>query len=187
MRARNVIGGISYRSMTDAELPRLADIDRSETIRTAFEARGVELVQVAVEWDVTTFLAHGDGDHTIAAQIAFCRRHLAADAIMIGGFHRDQLVGIGLLTPEVRPRMAQLAYLQVSRPHRRTGVGSSIARMLIGVARDRGSDRIYVSATPSQSAVSFYRRLGFAPVAHPLPELYELEPRDIHMIMQLGE
>jgi GNAT superfamily N-acetyltransferase len=104
---------------------------------------------------------------------------------MIGAFRGGSLVGVGVITPGIRPGMAQLAYLHVTQPYRRKGVASSIARTLIGVARDLGSRRIYVSATPSQSAVGFYRSLGFQPAAEPLPELFALEPEDIHMILDL--
>lgn len=52
-------------------------------------------------------------------------------------------------------------------------------------ARATGAEQIYVSATPSQSAVGIYMRFGFEPVEDPLPELYELEPDDIHMAKML--
>jgi hypothetical protein len=42
-----------------------------------------------------------------------------------------------------------------------------------------------VSATPSESAVGIYLRMGFEPVDEPLVELYELEPEDIHMAKML--
>jgi hypothetical protein len=51
-------------------------------------------------------------------------------------------------------------------------------------ARDAGHETLYVSATPSGSAIGFYRSEGFAP-AEPLPELFEKEPEDIHMIKRL--
>lgn len=44
---------------------------------------------------------------------------------------------------------------------------------------------LYVSATPSESAVGFYRSMGFAPTTEPDPRLFALEPKDIHMIMAL--
>jgi N-acetylglutamate synthase-like GNAT family acetyltransferase len=58
-------------------------------------------------------------------------------------------------------------------------------RRLLALARELGAIRVYVSATPSQSAVEFYRGLGFELVSEPLPELYALEPEDIHMILEL--
>ncbi len=177
---------LSYRKMTEAELPKLADIDRSETVRVGFEFHDGDLLEMSVLWDIPNFFGQGDGDHTLARQLDFCRRHLAAGAIMVGAFDDQTLAGIGLLTPEVRPGLAQLVYLHVSSPHRREGIASSIAQRLLELARGLGAERVYVSATPSQSAVEFYRSVGFVPTAQPLPELYAEEPEDIHMVLQLG-
>jgi ribosomal protein S18 acetylase RimI-like enzyme len=106
-------------------------------------------------------------------------------AITIGAFDGGKLAAIGVLTPSIRPMMAQLAYLHVSAPYRRKGIASEIARKLLAYARAVGSRRVYVSATPSQSAVGFYRSFGFEVTEEPLQELLELEPDDIHMILEL--
>ena len=177
---------ITYRRMTEAELAKLRDIDRSETIRVGYELRDGHLFQMSVDWDAPDFFREGDGEHTVAHQIAFCRGHLEAKATMIGAFDSEKLVGVGLLTPEVRPKMAQLSYLQVSSAFRRRGIGTAIVGRLLQRAREEDAKWVYVSATPSQSAVEFYENFGFTPVAEPLPELYALEPHDIHMIMELG-
>jgi predicted N-acetyltransferase YhbS len=184
--ARSQVSPFSYRKMTEAELPKLADIDRSETVHVGFEFHDGDLVEMSVLWDIPNFFGQGDGDHTLTRQLDFCKRHLAAGAMMVGAFDDEALVGIGLLTPEVRPGLAQLAYLHVSAPHRREGIASSIAQRLLELARGLGAERVYVSATPSQSAVEFYKNVGFVPTAQPLPELYAQEPEDIHMVLQLG-
>jgi hypothetical protein len=41
------------------------------------------------------------------------------------------------------------------------------------------------SATPSLSTVRFYLGRGFEPMSEPLPELYKLEPDDVHMQKRL--
>jgi GNAT superfamily N-acetyltransferase len=178
-------GALTYRWMTEAELSRLADIDRAETVRVGYEQHGARLVELAVDWDDPGFFKEGDGEHSVAHQVAFCRRHLAAGARMIGAFDGETLVGVGVLTPEVRPRTAQLAYLHVSAAYRRRGVAGSLFGRLLSWAREQGAETVYVSATPSQSAVSFYRRQGFEPINDPLPELYALEPEDIQMRLLL--
>ena len=42
-----------------------------------------------------------------------------------------------------------------------------------------------VSATPSENTVRFYLRRGYRPMAEPFPELFELEPDDIHLAKPL--
>ena len=177
---------ITYRAMTEEELPKLADIDRSETIREAFAVESGELTAIAVEWDDPGWSRAGDGEHTVVHQIDFCRRHLGAGAAMVGAFEADRLAGAGLLTPEIRPGMAQLAFLYVGAPYRRRGVGTALVRRLFGLARALGAERVYVSATPSRATVEFYARVGFALAADPLPELYAFEPEDIHMVALLA-
>jgi GNAT superfamily N-acetyltransferase len=175
---------ISYRTIDESKLSKLSDIDRTEVIRVGYEVRSGDLIEKDVMWDTPNFLLDGDGEHTIAAQIAFCKSHMERDGIGIGAFDGEALAAIGIFTPNIRPEMDQLSYLQVSETYRRRGIASEIVRQLLENARDRGSKRIYVSATPSESAVGFYKSFGFKLVNKPIPELYELEPEDIHMILE---
>jgi GNAT superfamily N-acetyltransferase len=178
---------ISFRKLAAPELSLIEDIDRTERIRIGYEVSDGKLVEKDVDWDAPNFIKDGVGEHSIAHQVEFCQGHMARNAISIGAFEHGVLVGIGVLTPDIRPGMGQLAYLQVSAHRRRRGIGSAIARQLLQHARDRGSKSVYVSATPSESAVGFYRSLGFDLVEEPLPELYELEPEDIHMVVELDD
>jgi len=176
---------IAIRWMVGEELQKLIQIDRSEIIRVGYWAQKDKLVHGPVNWDVPPFSSEGLGEHSLAAQIAFCRRHLDNGARMVGAFDSERLVGVGVLTPEVRPGVAQLAYLQVSSGYRRMGIATGIVSMLTEWAAEEGARQIYVSATPSDSAVGFYLKEGYVPVDEPLPELFELEPEDIHMAKTL--
>lgn len=60
-----------------------------------------------------------------------------------------------------------------------------LADTLIRAAQVSDAEWLYVSATPSRSAVGFYTSLGFLPTQNAHPELYALEPDDIHMIRPL--
>jgi ribosomal protein S18 acetylase RimI-like enzyme len=80
--------------------------------------------------------------------------------------------------------MAQLVFLQVSDGYRRQGIASRLTAECIRMARADGAKKLYVSATPSESAVGFYQTQGFRLVDKPNPELYALEPEDIHMFMK---
>lgn len=53
------------------------------------------------------------------------------------------------------------------------------------IAREAGSRRMYVSSTPSSSAVGFYIAQGCKLAEEVDPELYALEPDDIHLILDL--
>lgn len=176
---------ITYRWLRDDEIGRLADIDRSETVRVGYVIRDGKLTANPVSWDIPGFRTEGGGEHTLAAQIRFCQGHIQNGARMVGAFVDDRMVGLGVVTPEIRPQMSQLAYLHVSLAYRRHGVASRLTREMIEHSRASGAKRMYVSATPSESAVGFYLRWGFAPTSEPIPELFAHEPEDIHMVREL--
>jgi GNAT superfamily N-acetyltransferase len=110
---------------------------------------------------------------------------VSADSIALGSFDGGRLVGIGVVTLHVRPRVAQLAYLYVTDGYRARGVGGRLSDELEQIARDAGDTAMVVSSTPSRNTVRFYRGRGFEPMAEPFPELFELEPDDIHMSKDL--
>jgi ribosomal protein S18 acetylase RimI-like enzyme len=177
---------IFHRWMGPEEIGRIAEIDRAEQVRIGYEVQEGELSKLHVQWDIPNFIHEGKGEHTLQEQIDFCQGHLDRGGIMIGAFQGEALVGIGLLQPEIRDGLAQLAYLHVSSGYRRLGVGSRLMEEMLKEAKNRRSERIYVSATPTESAVGFYLSHGFHPVETPIPELFDLEPEDIHMVKALG-
>ena len=180
-----IIETIQYRWLNESDLVMLAEIDRSEHITLTYHQEGGQLTTMAVDWQVPTWLSEGDGDHSLEQIIVFCSEHLKRGGIMKGAVVTDLLIGVGILHQDIRPSMDQLAFLHVSREYRRQGIASEITGDLCRLAREGGARSIYVSATPSESAVSFYRYHGFEPVTDPIPELYALEPEDIHLIKEL--
>ena len=79
------------------------------------------------------------------------------------------------------PRFAQLAFLHVSAAYRAEGIGSRLSDDLEQMAQAAGNSEMVVSATPSENTVRFYLGRGYQLMAQPLPELFELEPEDVHM------
>ncbi len=176
---------IAYRWLEPDEVSKLKDIDRSEQIRIGYKYVEGELQSMDVNWDTPSWFIDRDGEHSVASHIRFCQGHLERNGRMYGAFHEQKLVGIGIIQPNVAAGTAQLAYLHVSNGYRQKGIGNQIVAVLLGEARRLGAVRMYVSATPSGSAVNFYLSHGFEPTAAPIPELFELEPDDIHMLKVL--
>jgi N-acetylglutamate synthase-like GNAT family acetyltransferase len=56
---------------------------------------------------------------------------------------------------------------------------------ILKLAREKGATSIYVSATPSESAIGFYRSMRFDLAEKVNKVLFELEPEDIHMTRPL--
>jgi hypothetical protein len=54
------------------------------------------------------------------------------------------------------------------------------------LTREQGDAMMVVSSTASENTVRFYLGREFEPMAEPLPELYQLEPEDVHMHKKLA-
>ncbi len=102
-----------------------------------------------------------------------------------GAFEDDVMLGIIVYRPHLTVDMAQLDALFVDKKHRQQGIATQLTRLLEQQAIADGHGRLYVSATESASAVGFYMSQGFIPTQDVHPELYALEPDDIHMIKVL--
>jgi predicted N-acetyltransferase YhbS len=85
-------------------------------------------------------------------------------------------------------RPSRFALIAVgSNEVRPCGVASLLWGAAIDRARGNGAGAIYVSATPSDSAVGFYLSRGcrLATRSELNDHLYELEPDDVHLICEL--
>ena len=171
---------ITYREMAPAELPgRATEIDVSEHGAVVYTWIDGELKAVPEAWDRprwTTETWHQEKWSTVLS---------LAGVRAWGAFHQEQLVGLVVYRPHLTAGMAQLAALFVSKDHRRQGIAARLTGEVGRQAKRDGHARLYVSATPSESAVNFYQRQGFVPTQDTHAELYELEPEDIHMVKEL--
>jgi GNAT superfamily N-acetyltransferase len=176
---------VKFRRLARTELWRVAEIDRTERIDLLYEQRGTELVEWRGDWSSPAWDPDGYGDHSVEAQRHVLEHYVEAGGIAIGAFSGRRLVGIGVVVPHLRPEIAQLAYLHVSHGFRAAGIGSRLSDDLGLIARDAGDTEIVVSATPSENTVRFDMCRGYKLMAQPLPELFELEPEDVHMTKAL--
>lgn len=176
---------IEYRQLDTHELARVREIDRTERIDRLYIQRGTDLATIDGDFNAPPWRADGGGEHSIAHQVEECERWVAAGGVALGAFDGDHLVGIGIVVPHLRPGIAQLAFLHVSNGFRDRGIGRRLSDELDAIARAAGDTTIVVSATPSVHTVEFYRRRGYAPTATPVPELFELEPEDVHLEKRL--
>lgn len=120
-------------------------------------------------------------------EVGLVRDHARA-GVAVGAFDGRRLVALGVVgSAPVRgdPRELQLAFLYVGREYRRRGIAGRLFRWLCEVALRRGARRLYVSATPSESALGFYRSRG-ARLADPVDaDLFAREPEDVHLVLEL--
>lgn len=171
--------------MEPSQLARIGEIDRSEHVTQEYSYRRARLETRPVDLQVPTWSRSGDHEHSVQAKIDEWRPILDRGGTLLGAFDAEILAGFAIYRPHLAEGVANLAVLHVSRQYRRKGVASLLTGEVVRLARSDGATRLYVSATPSGSAVGFYRSLGFEPTDEPNPALYALEPDDIHMILEL--
>lgn len=169
------------RPLADAELARAAEIDVSEAGDRLYRGDRGGLDTYREDWRREPW-----STDEWAATLALWRERLRPD-LMLGAFDGQGLVGLASLRWRLRQDTAQLTTLHVSRQARRGGVASRLCQEIVRLARADGAHWLYVSATPSDSAVGFYLRQGFRPTDRIDAGLYALEPEDIHMLMPLRD
>lgn len=168
-----------------SDLPRIAEIDRSEHVTLGYTVQGGRLESAAVDWRVPRWPRDPSDPFSVARHIRDWAPLLEEGGVLLGALEEGRLLGFAILRPELEEGVAQLAALFVSRAARRRGIATELTRAVIERARAGGASRLYVSATPSESAVGFYRSQGFALAECVHPELYRLEPEDVHMTREL--
>jgi len=176
---------IAYRRLAVSDLGRLGEIDRTERIDRIYMQHGTRLEQLAGARSSPPWDREGTGEHSVAGLRAMLEHVAARGATAVGAFSDGRLVGIGVVLPHIRPGVAQLVALYVSSTYRGHGIGKRLTGDLELVALDAGDTEMVVSSTPSANTVQFYLGRDFEPTGDPLPELYELEPEDIHMRKRL--
>src|SRR4051794_5899420 len=174
---------MNVRRLEPIDVALVARIDRSEHVEVQYRIDGGRLVEAPVVMaDIPTWDPDGSGEHSVASHVAFCASVVADGAALLGAFDDEsELMGLATVHPRFEPGLAWLATLHVSRPHRRQGAASALWATGAVLAREAGARSLYVSATPTGSAIGFYLGRGCR-LADPVhPELFAQEPDDIHL------
>lgn len=175
-------GRIEIRELGADCVELIREIDRSEHIDTQYAVKDGRLRSERVEIEVPQWDPEGHGDHSSARRITEFRPIVENGAILLGAFIDDLLAGIAIVDPLFEEETAWFAFLHVSRAYRRRGVASALWSAGAEIAAAADATSIYVSATPSGSAVGFYSSRGCRLAAAPHPALLAKEPEDIHLI-----
>ena len=178
---------MEVRALGIEDLGILAGIDRSEHIDVQYSVEDGQLVECPVAMaDVPPWDPVGEGPDSVAAKVAFCRQCLEAGGEFLAAYEDDDLLGVAVVDGRLEPDLAWLAFLHVSRPHRRRGVATTLWNSALRIAKAAGAHSMYVSATPTGSAVGFYLAHG-CELADPVhPRLFAEEPEDIHLVVAVG-
>lgn len=174
---------IEYRMLEQSEIKNLRDIDRSEVIDEVYHFRNSQLVLEKEHYDMKGFKP-GDLENIIEHQNTI----IGNGGIVIGAFDGDVLVGVTSLEKRFRGKMKKymkMDILFVSKNYRGKGIARTLVQMIGEQARAMGADALYISATPSKHTVEFYMSCGAKLVDELDPELFKMEPKDIHLELEI--
>jgi|HigsolmetaAR202D_1030399.scaffolds.fasta_scaffold00337_28 Predicted acetyltransferase len=174
---------IYYRLLQRHELPLLWTIERRETIRRIYRFRDGQLIPEDGNFD-----AHGWPPNEAQIYGPILDECFDRGGLFFGCFDDDKLVGLSALDTIWRgPQddLLQLEMMHVSNPYRGRGIGRELFRQAAEAAYQKGAKGLYISATPSEHTIGFYRSFGAEPTEHPDPELFAREPEDIHLVCPL--
>jgi GNAT superfamily N-acetyltransferase len=180
---------VKVRRLEARDVALVASIDRSEHVEVQYRVEHGHLVEGPVPAsmvEIPPWDPDGSGAHSVASHTAFYASVVAEGAALFGAFDDDgEVLGLASVNPTFEPGLAWFAALHVSRAHRRRGVASALWDACAALAREAGARSLYVSATPTGSAVGFYLGRGCR-LADPVhPALFADEPEDIHLVCPL--
>ena len=168
------------RELKRSEVDSVWRVDRSELVEAVYHLEGGELVLRPEHHDVPGW---PPGERELYGPILMdC---FDAGGTFYGTFDdAGELVAVAVLESRFIGKakdQLQLKFLHVSRACRGQGLGGKLFAMAAVRARELGARRLYISSTPSQNTVDFYLSLGCRLAEEIDPDLYELEPGDIHL------
>jgi predicted N-acetyltransferase YhbS len=169
---------ITRRELRREEIALVWTIDRRETIDNIYVVENGALVMRPHRIDVRGWPPGEAEKYTPILLECFDR-----GGWFHGAFDGGKLVGAVVLDAKRIGRgkdQLQLEFLHVSNAYRGKGLGKRLFELARATARERGARRLYVSATPSENTVNFYRRRGCVLTREPDAELFAREPEDIH-------
>jgi len=172
------------RALTESDLPLLALIDRSELVKECYRVESGELILYPARFDMRGW-PEGEAEENARVLEKSWRN---------GGWLHGLFDGVTLVAAVVVDnrvihnqglKMRQLKFLHISRAWRGQGLGGRLFALACEHGREVGADALYVSATESRNTVEFYQRQGCRLLTQPDPELFALEPLDIHFYCRL--
>jgi len=175
---------VIIRELTREEIEQIRTLDRTEVIDNVYYVQGGQLVLKPEYYDMHGWPPGEADKYTPILYDCFDR-----GGSFYGAFEDTRLIGAVVLESKFigkAQEQLQLKFLHVSRSHRKTGLGRVLFERAVEKARAMNARRLYISATPSENTVNFYLHLGCVVTQEIDPELFVLEPDDIHLEYDLS-
>jgi len=170
---------LRIRDIKREEIKEIRELDRSEIVEQIFYYRNGKLVLEDEYYDVKNWNLE-ELEHIIRDLYDLYDQ----GGIFYGAFISHKLIGIIALETKFigsNNDQLQVVFLHVEHNYRDKGLGTNLMNLVIKRARNMGAKKLYISATPSKHTIDFYLGLGCKLASEINPELFKLEPEDIHL------
>lgn len=171
---------MKIRQLARFEISKIWEIDRSEIHHHIYQLVNGRLGLVPSYFDLKGWPPDQMVEDTPKLDACFER-----GGAFIGMFDSQKLIGVTVVDSVplgADGGLRQLKYLYVSASYRQKGIGRTLFREAQSVAQTWGATQLYISATPTENTVNFYLNCGAELAVPPLPDLFALEPEDIHLV-----
>jgi len=175
---------LNIRLLQRDEIPLIWQLDRREIVQNIYVLRDRNLVLKPDYFDIQGWPPGEAELHTPLLLDCYDR-----GGMFWGAFENSTLFGVAILESKFissQQDTLQLKFLHVSRDVRKQGLGSRLFNLAAEEARTLGARKLYISATPSENTINYYLRLGCVLATKVEPELFALEPEDIHLEFVIG-
>ncbi len=170
---------MNIRTLQRDEIPLVWQIDRREVIHNVYYLRDGKLVLEPEYFDAQGWPPNEAEHYTPILTDCFDR-----GGFFWGAFEEDKIIGVAVLENKFigsKRDTLQLKFLHVSHGVRKQGLGTKLFHLAVEKAKSLGAKKLYISATPSENTINYYMRLGCVLATEIDPELFALEPDDIHL------
>jgi len=170
---------MNIRPLQREEIPLIWQIDRREIVQNIYYPNDGKLVLKPDYFDIQGWPPGEAERYTPILQDCHDR-----GGSFWGAFENDMLVGVAILESKFIgscQKTLQLKFLHVSHDYRKRGIAAALFKIAVEKAWVLAAKKLYISATPSEHTINYYMRLGCVLATEIDPDLFALEPEDIHL------
>lgn len=175
---------MEYRSLQEKEIERklFGDFIRRQVVTKCWrKEKGEWVIKDAPFIDDWT-----EQDYQVL--IECLKGTVASGGLVYGAFYEGRLKGFIAVLPEIfggENKYIDLAAIHVSQDMRGTGIGTVLFKEAKRWAKEKGAEKLYISAHSAVESQAFYKRMGCVEAAWYKKEHVEEEPFDCQLEVKL--
>jgi N-acetylglutamate synthase-like GNAT family acetyltransferase len=177
------MGSLYFRSLEYEECEKIKEINASQYIGRAWRNIDGQGQLVVIDYQ------DPDWPNGYETHLNNLKKTFKEGGSAIGAFDKNgKLVGFSALNRSLfgeKSNYVLLDQLFVSLDSRNCGIGKSLFLQTALIAKEWKADKIYICAGSAEETIAFYRKIGCIETEELQQELYELDPRDIHLEFDL--